>query len=70
MLLDSAMTVEFEVTKFKPLLRRARTSRNSTLMELKNELKDYLPSKDADSLLQYMHIIPECGANALSLDSI
>ena len=39
MLRDSAMTVEFEVTKFKPLLRRARTSRNSTLMELKNELK-------------------------------
>ena len=34
-----------KVTKFKTLLRRARSSRNSVLMQLKRELADYLPGK-------------------------
>ena len=40
--------LELQVTKFKHLTRRARTSRNGELAKMKLELRQYLPGNDCE----------------------
>ena len=49
-LLTQSNHIEIEVTKFKHLARRAKSSRNASLYAMKQELAPYLPAtsnKDA-----------------------